>query len=224
MNDSLAGTNPCYIKFEFATYSGSAAGPGMFFTVGTGTDGYGNLTGQVGTRTLVMNVNYTFGVTPANLTRISADTNRLAYSFYCSSGTSFNFYIFVERTHNATGADTADGIVVLVGTNQGTVLTQYIPYTGTVSAGKTYTATVTPATGTGASGNTVQLYPIRVWNVGESSPFLGCFLYFNTDLTASNAITATTWDGNSHSIWPFGYSTGFPTTYGGTTVVAMRND
>ena len=44
MSDSLQGTYPCYIKIEYGSYT-AVLNPSLWITIGTGSDGAGNITG-----------------------------------------------------------------------------------------------------------------------------------------------------------------------------------
>ena len=59
------GQTPLYIKMEFGTASGAATAPRIWWTVGTGTNGTGTLTGSVNTRA-TLDHNATPGSTVTN--------------------------------------------------------------------------------------------------------------------------------------------------------------
>jgi hypothetical protein len=107
---------------------------------------------------------------------------------------------------------------------------QYIPFSGTVPAARTDTATVVPAGTSGASGNTVNIYPIRIWaSLTESSPSLNYFLYYGADIAVTNSVSVNTWDGSTHQMIASGYTSGstsglIPTISGATISVGLRWD
>lgn len=220
-DDALQATAPVYIKLEYGAGSVSAGYPGMWITVGTGTDGAGNLTGQISLR-FGLNAG---GSTASNYSsRYACSSNRLAVIFWQSSAGAYNMGFSVERSHASDGNDTADGILITVQYQTGSAATQYVPMVGTVpSYQQKWNSTLPPTFGTGAYGADIYLYPVRAWGLGESCASLCFFNYFNADLTANNPTPATLWDGSSHSIYPTGI-TNSATFYGGVGYLAMRWD
>jgi len=223
MNDSLQATKPVFIKLEFGC-GGSTTNPSVWITGGTGSNGSGTLTGQIGTRWQC--TNSSSGAT-IYTSRFSGASNRFVFTLW-QNGTN-SITISVERTHDSGGADTDEAFMIITHTTGGAMptRTQYIPFLGTIPTDRNGTnhPCVVPAVGTGASGGDVYLFPYRIWGlVGESCPSLNLFCYFNADLTANNPVTATLWDGSSHSIYPSGALQGFNGSLGGICVIAYRND
>jgi hypothetical protein len=219
MNDSLSGSYPCYVKMEIG--QGSQVGILLIYlTIGTGTDGAGTITGQIGSR-ITLGPSSGTSYTLSN-SKCSSDTNRINFWWY-STTNGFHVFFAIERSHDSSGADTNEGIMTVMGSVGGGTHAQFIPYTGTIGVDRAYTAAVTPATGTGAYGTEVYIFPVRIWYKSETSPFLGFYTYFNADLTQYNPITTTCWDGASRSIYPSGLAYS-PTIYGGSAVIAYRND
>ena len=116
-NDSLQATAPVYLKLEYGTGQFSAASQmTLFLTIGTGTNGAGTLTGQVGVRRLLHQDNNTVG----QLNYFSGASNRVAMVLCLNQNTTSQYCMFlVERTKLADGTETADGIVVYSVSGQG---------------------------------------------------------------------------------------------------------
>lgn len=120
LNDTLHGSADLYLKFEYGTGSSSTV-PGIWLTVGTGSNGSGTLTGQTSTRTLI-----TSGYAPAS-TSVSytsyacASEGQANLLFKASSGSSsFPMATFsLERTCDNSGNMTTTGyrIMYLAGTS-----------------------------------------------------------------------------------------------------------
>lgn len=217
-SDALQYQAPVFIKIEYGI-SNIVNIPGFWATVGTGSDGAGNLTGNV-TQRFNISIGSSTQVSNYN-SYICGDTNRLLFCpwvGYLGYGT----ILSVERIHDVSGADTSNGVLVLISENN-RKLSAVIPPTGTPPAAINMWNTVAPNSGTGAVGNDVAVYPVRGWSKGETSPSLNLFVYFNTDLTLGNQILTTYWDGVSRLLMPLGYGMGsVAPSYGGSTVVAIR--
>jgi hypothetical protein len=119
--DTLQGTAPFFVKLGYGSITGSDNRPAVYVSIGQGTDGAGNLTGNF---TNVFKLGTQFGpsTTPYNC-YFCGSTNRFNVSLWSDPG--FNAYdnitFSIERTKDATGADTADGIIIHgQGTGSGT--------------------------------------------------------------------------------------------------------
>jgi hypothetical protein len=110
MADTLQGTAPVYLKIEYGTASASAALFAIWVTIGSGSDGAGNITGTVFSRTQAQE-------SSANISTSdsfgSADTNRVCFALLATLATAFWFSC--ERTKDANGDDTDDGLIVAWG-------------------------------------------------------------------------------------------------------------
>ena len=217
-NDSLQASKPIFIKLEHGTGSGGPGLYALFITIGTGSDGAGNITGILLARTQYANNNYNASVYyPC---RITGSTNRLLISLW---STSYNLLLNIERTHNSSGGDTDEGVIFHWSTNNSASGCEYLPFVGTLGTMYAKWNATLPPTGTGAIGNDIKLFPVRAWGPQETNPSVHLFLYFNDDLTAMTAVTATLWDGSTVTIVPLGMShTAF--YYGGVGYLALRAD
>lgn len=229
MNDDLQSTAPVFAKIEIGC-SGSSytTSLGIWVTVGTATDGAGVLSGIVSTRAAI---NVGSSASTGTATNYSNGTSSrividLIESWVDATSSYGRMIISIERSHDTTGADTVDGVLILLSSNQSTnsAYSQYLDFSNSiVSTQYSKWNCAPPPSGSGAVGNNVYMYPVRGWKPGETCASLNLFEYFTSDLTAANPVTATTWDGSGHSLYPLGWNNS-GTYYGGTGYLAMRAD
>lgn len=117
MNDTLQGTTPVYMKIWYAITSLSGnPGCGFYAQFGTATDGAGNLTGtQVSQILRLSNGTYTSVVQNCYL---SGDNNRLTWNLWDGPTQYEGMNLGVERTKDASGNDTSDGLLILTRSNR----------------------------------------------------------------------------------------------------------
>lgn len=123
MADTLQATKPIYMRIDYG--SGTAANtPAMWPTIGTGTDGAGNVTGTIfapvgpgggSTAPVVANTNGT----NASSSYGSADTNRLQLLMFVRGGANDFLLFSVERSKDSSGNDTGDGLLITWQTGSG---------------------------------------------------------------------------------------------------------
>jgi hypothetical protein len=120
MADTLQSSAPVFLKIDYGASLNSGNNPGVWLTLGSGTDGSGNLTGSCSFRTPLYSQNCANQV----ISYVCGDTNRLCMALYTSgsNGNAANTYanansttmcfFSIERTKDTNGNDTADGILV----------------------------------------------------------------------------------------------------------------
>ena len=205
MGDALQATAPVFLKIEFGSSSTSSA-PAVWLTIGTGTDGAGNLTGQVSTRFVL---GTTVNSTTAQTCYASGATNRCAFAMFMGIQTAtYSLFFSIERSKDASGSDTGDGIIIFGAAANGTVKTQYLPASGTISAIQSYPALpVYQGITTLANGSDVGMIPLfPQGQLGAVNPGNTIWFYYQPDLVALNPISATL-KGSSHTILPLGVIT-----------------
>lgn len=211
--DALNASAPVFLRLEYATPYAVNGNLGFFFQVGTGTDGAGNLTGR---KSALLKA---YGNGNVSIW-MAGDTGSLAIMGYLAGNTGC-FLLVVERTHNAAGGDTGDGVMIAA---------VYYTYTGLIWAnfqdsqivefagdqsGPSYSqqnansywtpgwvidGLPNPASAaTGAIGNNVHFWPIKARGLTSVSPFLRIAAFFTADIAAGTVLTATGWDGASNS-------------------------
>lgn len=115
MNDALQATSPVFIRFDFGA-GGNFAYPGIWITIGTGSDGAGNITnkrfdgGGLTAATISGNGNTTISQCNG-----SAASNRVHFALHwrrvSDNGVNLIFFCSIERSKNPDGTDSGDGIL-----------------------------------------------------------------------------------------------------------------
>ncbi len=138
--DTLQGTAPWFIKVWYGTINAGGGNPGAWFAfqVGTATDGAGNFTGaQVSQRFIIYVGSYNVSNQSCF---IAGSTNRFTWALFDGPTQFESLNVGIERTKDASGADTGDGVLIFgrsnaggsVGQGSSQVFSQCIPSTGTV--------------------------------------------------------------------------------------------
>lgn len=207
MNDTLQATQPVFLKIEYGSSAASTATPALWVTIGTGSDGAGNITGILRTR-------FHIAAGAAGHTGVcyfSGDSGRYACTLWpLSSNANLYMILSIERTKDAAGAVTSEGLLYFSGTyniysgNQ----SQFIPFTGSAPSGYTTWNAVVPTTTTnGSVGNTTAVWTVKCWTPGESVPSSNLFLYTYGDFTPNSPVVLTLYDGAyTGTYWPFNIS------------------
>lgn len=219
--DASSSTHKMYMRIDYGCASTTSI-PFMYVRAMTATDGAGNYVGPVSGN---FQIYPGAGSSTAYRSRACGGTNRIAYAIWEEGGFGKTCFFSVERTHDANGNDTTDGIMVFTGASYTDgAFSQLIPFTGTVPSSYNHWNGTLPPSGTGAIGADIYLGPVRSWGFGETGPSMNLFSYFSVDLTAETAVPATTWDGNAHTVLPLGHYFSGGQFYGATGAVAMRWD
>jgi len=123
-DDALQSTKPVFLKIEYGTSSSSAAVFAIWFTIGTGSDGAGTITGSFKARTQCGQGSANVGA--GNSFGSAAGGSRICF---CMLSNLSQFYWFsLERTKDNTGADTNVGLILGYSTTSSAARTQYLPY------------------------------------------------------------------------------------------------
>jgi hypothetical protein len=112
MNDALQSTFPIFMRVDYATSFNAATAFGVFLTIGTGSDGAGNITNA---RLSNWKVDQSQTSASAFLIYGSAASNRMSLAAVCAAGHTFGFYLMIERTKDTLGNDTGDGLLMIYG-------------------------------------------------------------------------------------------------------------
>jgi hypothetical protein len=121
-NDALQATAPIYVKIEYGSATSSFTAPGVWVTVGTGSNGAGTITGTdianvsgAVTGRLACLQNGGTGSTAISYATADADGSALALALHPNAGTSnTGMYVLIERTRDWSGVATGDGVFVAV--------------------------------------------------------------------------------------------------------------
>ncbi|MBF0724077.1 hypothetical protein [Sanguibacter inulinus] len=117
-NDALQATAPVFIKLEYGAQV-SPAFPGLYITIGRGTDGAGNITGVLAPRRATAMSNGSGGSIPTNIEPIylSSDGSSLCFSARIGATLAPSFHapaFVIDRSRDGSGSPTAVGGVVIV--------------------------------------------------------------------------------------------------------------
>jgi hypothetical protein len=198
-NDTLQATAPVFLKIEYG--SGAATtGPSIWLTVGSGSDGAGNLTGIKSTRQ-----QFTCATGAACTCYVSGDTNRFVLAVP-NTAVSTSFLVSFERTVDAAGAVT----------NEGVLLAGNAPTPGTTWAQQMWNCTLGPMTASwessigvltpilapfGTSGSQIAVYPVFHTKGVYLNPGLNLLGYFAATIGAASPITFSYY-GVNHTFMP----------------------
>lgn len=200
-DDPLQATAPVFLRIDFGTGS-NVTNARIWFTIGTGTDGAGTVDAG--------------GIGPEYVG--NASHNAVGSCYFCGdkgrgvfatdatypSGTMF---FSIERTKDANGADTADGVLVTWATDNVGVATnwqQQYYQLGVGSQGKEgRLGILMPSVGSGVSDGNTAIYPQWIGR-GPFLPYgLNLFGYLVDDIPALNTIVFTVY-GAGHTYLPLG--------------------
>ena len=207
--DTLQSTAPVFFKLELVS-SSAATYPGFAITIGIGSDGAGNITGVLLARTLVQTQYFS----TASSNYYSGASGRFFFAFAAGNAASvYTMIMAVERSKNpATGADTADGLIVhLPNSTTGAFayLGGYISFAGANRAFQTVaTATHYKGQTTMASGLVIGMVPVTPLTATvPCNPGTNLMFYCNADIPQLNQVTVMVYGAN-HNYLTLGSATG----------------
>lgn len=155
-DDALQATRPVFFKFEYGT-AAAATRPGMWFTIGTATNGAGTLSGNTFTRSQM----YPSADPTNGFSRISGANNRIMLSLYHGEVNARFVFFSCERTKDADGTDNGKGIYICyLGSNRWTGV---LPLPTGTAVGNTNGVPMSAAPwedSTGVDGADVVFYPV----------------------------------------------------------------
>lgn len=191
MADALQTTHPIFLKLEYWNQSGT---PTIGVTVGQGSDGAGTLTGNI-TSHFVVNFDANASPWPC---AVCGDTSRVTILMFITAGPSDSgvpFGIQIERSHDATGADTGDYTTILMaGQGVNKQETIFDPAIGTNSSSETRWCSFCPQTATSGTLNS------STWFC-PTFPFVGAM---GNPMIAGTVKTADINDGATFSVKFYG--------------------
>ena len=194
MSDSLQATYPVFIKIEYGD-TPTVGYPGIWITVGTGSDGAGTLTNIIRSRTAIGTAGSTATTYPCYA---SGANNRYCCILWPASSTSNSCIgIAIERTKDSSGVDTGDGIMLFtyVSSSYGAVTSSYCPFSPPYSAYGSWNCGVPNGSFYGSFGNTSAVYFAKCWNPGETMPSTNYGVYYTFDLPALTAVPVSMFSG-----------------------------
>lgn len=199
MNDSLQATAPVFVKFEFGS-GGCAGSYSLWLTVGSGSDGAGNITGIIQPKTRAY-YSLTTSVTTASVFMGSGDNDRLVFfarSYISSNSVYLRFNFSIERTYDANGASTTVGVMLAIraGGSTGAAvlgamdLFRVATFNGSQPATSTLIGAYVPGGTTWAyDGNYVGVCPVAFFMGGPTNPSKNLMVYLNGDISPLVPVT-----------------------------------
>jgi len=206
MNDSLQATYPVFMRIDYGSGSGAGNYPGMWITIGTGSNGSGTITGILynggASASAIVQPNSSSSVTATN-SYGSADTGRFSICLFVCATNTLVVPFGLERTKSSTGSDTGDGLLFACrgGGALGFNASQYLIYAGGTQ----------PATEVGLNYILTQNNPSQTFTPGDigvgilihmkgtaQQPGLNWFFTNSSDVSAESFITLNIY-GVSHT-------------------------
>jgi hypothetical protein len=202
MADALQATYPVFVKIEYGPGAATSS-PGLWFTIGTGSNGSGSITGVLLPQSYIHNAGY--GGSVSSPSWGSASTNRISFVFGPYSS---RFMFSIERSKNGDGTDSGDGLLVLIECCQGSgaasyQIFQYLRFINNTLPNSTYIGGFTPSGSTWADGSNFGVSPISFFNGMPSNPCLNWLMYLNGDTAAQVSVPVNIY-GTTYTYMPFG--------------------
>jgi hypothetical protein len=219
--DALAATMPIYVKME---YGFSTSSPRLRVTVGTSSDGAGNITGQVISsapwQLNALSVNQGAATTfPCFFSGSSGEFRMVMWNHPASSpGTGIIFVI--ERSKDATGANTNEYVTALYGTQGNSGLAAQQTFTASGIGNKDQGSIglgLSTQSNTGLAFGTVAAFPFFPILGKVGNPMLGVMSVVGNDGAANSIVTVTSMYGGTHTYVCGGPSGGY-ISFGGRSV------
>ncbi len=206
MNDALQSTSPVFLKIEYGSSQFAALAPGLFITIARATDGAGTVTGNPSAR---MAFGLTAGQANSTPSFFSGANNRFATTSWIETA-SAALCFSIERTHDAAGADTGEGVLLFSRGQSTGYLQQYwncavgpSPLESTLGALSPGNTTVT-----GTTGNKTVVYPFFFCHGVFTNPSL-CFLSAREANFTQFSTCVIPFYGGNHTYMPTGSGTTF---------------
>jgi hypothetical protein len=191
MADALQTTAPVTLKIEYGSGPANTS-PGLWLQLGANNSGNA-LTGILSNRQNVYSGGQQTASAPCF---ICGDTNRIIVGMHVSlAGNCFAFGI--ERTHDAAGADTGEGITVGACYNSTSwYQTYWNCATGPTSVGPNVLCFMPPdgagtGQGGGSTGAVTTLYPVYFYKGTYTQPSLNFMMAFARNVTNTSSLTVT---------------------------------
>ena len=182
MDDVLQATSPVFLKLEYGSGTGITS-PGIWVTLGQGSDGAGSLTGTMTTRATKM-----FAANAGSFASLfCGSSSRFMMAFGHGIGTTTMIVLCIERTRDSAGVETAEGFTFVFGLGSGTPIFQFV---STAAGLATLCAALNvgmPTAGSGASGTSVAVYPVFPTKGIYLNPLLSMLGYFIANIGAGSS-------------------------------------
>lgn len=212
------GLTTWYLKIEYGSGNANASTPGIWLTIGTGTNGSGTLTGQTSTRRQIAASSNSASTYNCHFGGGTGWFTCMMYT-QVSSATQYHFWFSIERTKDNTGADTSTGMSIVAGSAYATAFHQTVPASGTIWAADTTFIPMAFSRNAsliaGANIGTVPMLPQGQYHYPAA---LGVVGFYATDISNSSTFTLSRYGtnrtyvacrlANTNTIGPFGTAAG----------------
>lgn len=216
-SDTLQDSAPVFLKIEYGSFGNSSISTGFGITIGSGSDGAGNITGIIYSRTTV-------GTGTAASTRynsfVSVGAGRIIIGMNINSSNNTFYGVAIERHHDDTGIDIDTGVNVVSVANAGKY-SQCCFFSRTSPNRLSGWGCIVPPSGSGALSPDINVYPVRCWTPGEGYPLHSVMAYVSTDFTPGATYSITNYDGISRTYIAVAL---IAVAYGGTGYAMLRYD
>ena len=231
MNDALQATAPVTLKIQYGSGINYAGSTRTLISIGrlpSGNVSTGNLTFPVSAVVDGSTYRNNLNTTTLDPSWVCGSNNRIWMNMGWVNGeygaTSGQFFS-IERTHDASGNDTAEGATIVMRGGGSSQRLQY-QYWNAVTGSTPLTTSMgvlLPVATSGCDGNTLCLYPIQFDRGIMTYPLLNALGYDSTNIYLGSYFTVSHYAVN-HSFIAFG-NTGFGASYGarnGNLGLALR--
>lgn len=220
--DAHQATRPIFIKIEYGS-AAAAARPSIWITLGTGSDGAGNITGVFQARLQIQ--------TTANQTvtlhqcYIGAGADHIGIAMFTSSALTTTAFMFVlERQVNVDGTTNTDGFVSVTLSTTSITPRTYRSDGTTFSdggAGGSGLNIPSPNAATAVRGVDIGVFPMFPTNPELLNPVYGIVGYIVADIATGTSFSATIY-GAAHQYIALGHPSGVMPRTVGSNAPAMR--
>jgi hypothetical protein len=200
-NDAAGSLVNIFLKIEYGSFSTSANQPQIWLTIGFASDGSGNLTGTISTRTAI-HVNTTATTTAVNC-NLAAGAGWACMML--GTAASLNFYFSIERTHDASLNFQNEVLIILMGTAAGSgtnqVVTQSVAYVQSTwsTAGNGALQGILPPAGNSVVSAVAGLGLVFGYRGGFTNPSMNLKVCHTGDLGAAQGTFTVTDYGATHT-------------------------
>lgn len=200
MNDALQSTVPIFMKLEYGSGNGATC-PGLWVTLGTGSNGTGSLTGVTSIRQQISGAGVTASVTN---NYFCGDTNRFWFALFGLTAANCEL-LSVERTVDSAGDLTGEGALMIERALSAWKQVHWNAVLGQPTATwETTIGALVPLTAPlGVYGTQVAVYPIYHHKGIFLDPGLNALTYFDATMGQLSPLTLTHY-GASHTYLPLG--------------------
>jgi hypothetical protein len=154
--------------------------------------------------------------------RLSVDTNRIAVAL----GTDKLYYqagmFNIERTHDAAGADTTEGLLIVT-LSQGVVSQVSYAMTGGLGTAEATVGCLVPTAGAGTAGSAILLFPVFIQKGVLHNPCMNLLGYLSGAAAAGTQVSFTMY-GATRKYMPLGDQLYMPTVRSRQVDVLLRDE